>query len=97
LKPKDLRQSKIENYGKFPLGVFRSHIYQEKYAQTGRSYWMHKKEEMKRKEKTHKSNQAQDLLWNKTVSKLEDDLRQLSLKTSGKKEDAFQYDRSRDC
>ena len=29
MKPKDLRQSKIEVYGQFPLDVFRNHIYQE--------------------------------------------------------------------
>jgi hypothetical protein len=58
IKPNQLRQSKIEAYGEFPLGVFRKHIYQEEYAQTGRSYWLQKKDEKKKKdeEKTKPSS-----------------------------------------
>jgi hypothetical protein len=45
MNPKDLHQSQIDVYGLFPLGIFRRHIYQEEYAQSGRSYWMNKKQE----------------------------------------------------
>jgi hypothetical protein len=40
--PNDLWKSRPE-YQQFPLEVFRQHIYQEEYSQSGRSYWMHKK------------------------------------------------------
>jgi|688.fasta_scaffold1073902_1 hypothetical protein len=46
MKPKEFWESRPE-FKKFPLEVFRGHIYQEEYAQKGRSYWMHKKK-MKR-------------------------------------------------
>jgi hypothetical protein len=42
IKPRAFQLSRPE-YQEFPLTVFRKHIYQEEYAQTGRSYWMHKK------------------------------------------------------
>lgn len=99
MKPAELRESRIEVYGQFPLGVFRKHIYQEEYAQTGRSYWMHKKEEKKKKETEAKKKKKkkpkgrhpqgdsapEDPLWSKTVKQLQDDLRTLGLKVSGKK------------
>jgi hypothetical protein len=42
IKPHILHGTRPE-YQEFPLAVFRKHIHQEEYAQTGRSYWMHKK------------------------------------------------------
>ena len=42
MKPAQLHQTK-DAYKKFPLDVFRKHIYQEEYAQLGRSYWMNKR------------------------------------------------------
>ena len=51
-KPKELQKTR-EEYQDFPLKVFRKHIIQEEYAQKGRSYWMHKKEQ-KKKEKQNK-------------------------------------------
>jgi hypothetical protein len=51
MKPRDLHGSRPE-YQEFPLAVFSKHISQESYAQSGRSYWMHKKH-MKNEVKKH--------------------------------------------
>jgi hypothetical protein len=55
-KPAELRDTR-EEYKNFPLTVFRKHIYQEEYAQSGRSYWMHKKELKKQMKKKLKNLQ----------------------------------------
>ena len=89
MKPEQLRTSKMNVYGEFPLAIFRKHIYQEEYAQVGRSYWMNKKEETKKK-KENKAKRNQDPLWKKTVEELRNDLRALGLKVSGKKEELIQ-------
>ncbi|KAL3922635.1 MAG: hypothetical protein SGILL_002105 [Bacillariaceae sp.] len=48
LKPQEFQKTRPE-YLEFPLEIFRKHIYQEEYAQIGRSYWMAKKEAKKKK------------------------------------------------
>ncbi len=50
--PMQLWNSRDE-YKDFDLATFRGHVYQEEYAQKGRSYWQWLKEE-KRKEKALK-------------------------------------------
>ena len=49
-QPIVFHQSRPE-YLQFPLNVFRKHIYQEEYAQKGRSYWMHKKKVQQEKKR----------------------------------------------
>jgi hypothetical protein len=56
-KPAELRGTR-EEYKNFPLAVFRKHIYQEEYAQSGRSYWMHKKHLKQQEKKRAKKNQT---------------------------------------
>ena len=53
MKPAILHQTN-EAYKQFPLRVFRKHIYQEEYAQLGRSYWMNKKKEKAERDKEAK-------------------------------------------
>lgn len=48
--PKKLWMSRTE-YQEFDLNTFRGHIYQEEYAQSGRSYWQWVKEEKRKKNK----------------------------------------------
>ena len=57
MQPKELHATREEYHTDFHLGVFRKHIYQEEYKQSGRSYWMNKKKEKadaKRKAKKKK-------------------------------------------
>jgi hypothetical protein len=54
MEPKALHQTQEEYRMDFGLGVFRKHIYQEEYAQNGRSYWMNKKKEKDEKKKAVK-------------------------------------------
>jgi hypothetical protein len=88
MSPKDLHQSKDE-YKQFPLKVFRKHIYQEDYAQLGRSYWMRKKEQKKKsKKKTAKDKQMS--FREMTIAQLKVELRARSLKVSGKKQELIE-------
>lgn len=54
MEPKELHQTRDAYNLDFNLGVFRKHIYQEEYAQVGRSYWMNKKKEKAAKKKAAK-------------------------------------------
>jgi SAP domain len=87
-KPKEFQQSNAA-YMMFPPHIFRKHIYQEEYAQVGRSYWMNKKKEKAEQEKKAKTKAAEyankDVLFRKTVDQLKDDLRKYGLPVSGKK------------
>jgi len=92
MKPQVLQQTN-ESYQQFPLAVFRKHIYQEEYAQLGRSYWMNKKKEKAEREKAAKkkakkmNREDRDPLFDKTVAQLKDDLRSYNLRVSGVKKD----------
>jgi hypothetical protein len=59
--PKQLWESRPE-YKEFPLDVFRGHIYQEEYAQKGRSYWQWLKEQksLEKREKEERKNKRQN-------------------------------------
>ena len=54
MEPKQLHAMREEYHTDFSLGVFRKHIYQEEYAQSGRSYWMAKKMEKAEKKRAAK-------------------------------------------
>ena len=92
MKPSEFQETR-EAYKQFPLKVFRKHIYQEEYAQIGRSYWMNKKLQKEARDKEAKkrarqmNRQDRDPLYNKTVAQLKDDLRHHGLRVGGKKKD----------
>ena len=69
MKPKPFQNTRPE-YQAFDLEDFRKHIYQEEYAQSGRSYWLHKnqkKQEMKEQIK----KAAQEIIEKKETPKEE--------------------------
>ena len=90
MKPSELHQSRDE-YKAFPLKVFRKHIYQEEYAQLGRSYWMNKKEEKNRHkrevQKCTKGKKKEPTTYNEmNVAQLRVELKKRNLKVSGNKQ-----------
>jgi hypothetical protein len=62
-KPKEFQKTRPE-YNVFDLEEFRKHIYQEEYAQSARSYWLHKKE-TKKQYKQDVNKAAKEIINNK--------------------------------
>jgi hypothetical protein len=59
IPPREFQLTRPE-YKEFPKDIFRKHIYQEEYAQKGRSYWMWKKEQKKAQKKAQKKKKTQN-------------------------------------